>query len=118
MKSIDENQKIIACCGLFCSNCKKYQTNKCPGCQENYKATWCKIRICCFEQNLQCCASCKKFQDPMACKKYNNPFARIIEFVTQTQRSECIKTIKQEGESVFTEKMNKIGKMSMPKPKK
>ena len=45
-KQIVVDKKLIAKCGLYCGACNSYITGKCPGCNENVKATWCKIRNC------------------------------------------------------------------------
>ncbi len=106
---------VIAFCGLFCTNCKSYIKGKCPGCQENNKASWCKIRTCCMEKKIASCAECEEFVFPNDCKKYNNVFARVIGFVTKTDRSKCIETIRKEGADKFAIYMSGNGKMSLPK---
>ena len=40
-KTITASTEYIAACGVAC---RKYLNGKCPGCKQNEKATWCKIR--------------------------------------------------------------------------
>lgn len=108
----------IAYCGLFCSNCSKYKKQKCPGCSKNEKATWCKIRLCCIEKEIETCAGCAEFSHVKECPKYNNVFARLIELVSRTDRSLCVEMLRSEGTAFYVDAMNASGKMSMPKEKK
>ena len=43
MKEIVADPKLVAYCGLYCGACGAYLRGRCPGCIENYKATWCKV---------------------------------------------------------------------------
>jgi hypothetical protein len=113
-----EKDKLIAYCGLYCGNCSSLKKGKCPGCAKNRKATWCKIRICCIEKDISSCAACTDFDEVKECSKYKNVFAKVIEFVSQTDRSLCIEKIRNEGENSFVLFMEKEGKMSLPKEKK
>ena len=97
---------------------KEYKKNKCKGCAKNEKATWCKIRACCIEKEISTCAECKDFHDVKQCSKYNNVFARMIEFVSRTDRSLSIEMIKNDGLELFAEHMNLVGKMSLQKEKR
>ena len=115
---IIQNEEMIAYCGLYCGSCSKYLKGKCPGCKENEKAAWCKIRQCCRDTDRRSCAECKDFAEVKECKKYDNTIARVIEFVSRTDRSGCISFICQNGYSDFAREMTKKGKMSMPKVKK
>jgi len=47
------------------------------------------------------------------CKKYNNIFAKVIGFVTRTERSKCIDRIKTVGVAEFAAEMKLAGKMSI-----
>lgn len=97
MKTITSNVAMVAYCGLYCGACGSYLKGSCPGCHDNEKATWCKIRTCCMERNHSSCADCKEFADPRQCKKYNNFIARVIGFVLRSDRAACIEQIKQIG---------------------
>ena len=48
----------VAACGLYCGACRKFVKEQCPGCWENKKADWCKIRACNIEHNYKSCADC------------------------------------------------------------
>ena len=110
--------KAVAFCGLYCGNCTRFKNGKCSGCMKNNKASWCKIRSCCIEKNISSCAECLDFSLVKQCSKYNNVFAKLIEFVTRTDRSLCIQKIKSEGKESFVLYMEKEGKMSLSKEKK
>lgn len=107
---IRENINLIAKCGLYCGACPRYLNKKCPGCIENHKASWCKLKICCHEKNIASCADCKDFKDVMDCTKYDNFIARIFGFVFNSNRSACIARIKEAGYEDFAHEMaeNKV----------
>lgn len=118
MKTTQANHiNLIAACGLYCRNCGKYKKNKCPGCMGNTKATWCKIRSCCIENNIANCSACINYTNPMDCSKYNNLFGRVIEFFTHTDRSLCIRYLQEKGEDDFATMMTEKNRMSLPKNK-
>lgn len=108
-----ENQGV-AYCGLYCGACKSLKKGKCPGCYGNEKAVWCEIRKCCREHDYITCADCTLMllRD---CKKYNNFFARLIGFVTRTDRSKCIGCIKEMGVEAFAAEMDVKGLLSFKK---
>jgi hypothetical protein len=56
MKTVVAEKNLIAFCGFYCGACGAYLKQKCPGCRENAKAGWCKIRACNLENNYQSCA--------------------------------------------------------------
>lgn len=95
----------VAYCGLYCGACKSFKKGKCPGCQSNEKATWCEIRKCCCKNNYASCANCR-IVSLQECKKYNNIFAKVIGFVTWTDRSKCVDLIKIMGTEGFAKMMN------------
>ena len=104
---------MVAYCGLYCGACKMHTKGKCPGCHENVKATWCKVRSCCMENDFTSCAECKEFDDPMSCKKYNNIFAKIFGFIFRSDRAACIRQIKEIGIEGHAEKMASSGRQSI-----
>ncbi len=105
MKEITANKEMIAYCGLYCGSCKKYLKGNCPGCKENEKASWCKVRKCCMENNYSSCADCKEYEDIMKCKMYNNFMAKIFSFIFRSDREACIKMIKEKGYDEFAREM-------------
>lgn len=105
MKEIVPNPELVAYCGLYCGACQSYLKEKCPGCHENKKATWCQIRTCCMENHYASCADCKEFEHPKACKKYHNFISKLIGFILGSDRSACIAQIKKLGLQGHAENM-------------
>ncbi|EKD82695.1 MAG: hypothetical protein ACD_39C01150G0003 [uncultured bacterium] len=97
MKAITANIEMVAYCGLYCGACASYLKERCPGCHDNQKASWCKIRTCCMEKGYLSCADCRDFSDPQQCSKYNNFISKIVGFVLRSDRAACIKQIKKSG---------------------
>ena len=83
MKTIVPDTQSIAACGLYCGACRKFLAGKCPGCKQNEKATWCKIRSCCQENKFNTCAECPH----------------------DVNRAACIRYIKEHGEQAFAKEM-------------
>lgn len=108
------DETLIAACGLYCGNCNKYTSGKCAGCKENIKASWCRIRTCCQDSDIVNCSVCNKFSDPSFCKKYNSPVARIIGFVTGTDRAKCIALIREDGNKAYLKLMTEKHWVSIP----
>ena len=100
IKEIIANQDLIAFCGLYCGACRSYLTGKCPGCRDNVKASWCKIRICNMESGFKSCAECK-MDNIMECKKFNNFISRIFGLVFNSDRAACVARIKDLGYEGF-----------------
>jgi hypothetical protein len=97
MKQVVSDEGLVAFCGLYCGACRAYLSGRCPGCKENAKATWCKIRICCIENKYETCADCKDFKDVDDCKKFNNFISKIFAFVFRSNRKACIEQIRMQG---------------------
>jgi hypothetical protein len=115
MKDITCNADTIAFCGLYCGACKKFLSDKCPGCQGNDKASWCKIRACCMEHDYRSCADCTEFADVSECKKFDNFMARIFGLLFNSNRVACIHVIKDQGYDAFAEQMTESKRQSMPR---
>lgn len=105
MKEIVSNPELIAHCGLYCGACKAYLKEKCPGCHENEKATWCKTRACCKENQYASCADCKEFNDLNDCKIFNNFVSKIFSFVFRSNRKACITKIQDIGVQEYADFM-------------
>ena len=101
MKEIVKDSNLVAYCGLYCGACKSYLKKKCPGCHENAKASWCKIRSCNIEHGYRSCADCTEFADPKDCKKFNNFFSKFFAIVFSSDRPACIAKIKESGYDDF-----------------
>lgn len=97
MKEIVSNTELVAYCGLYCGACRSYLKDRCPGCHDNQKAKWCKIRTCCIDNRYVTCADCKEFQNPMDCKKYNNLIAKLFGLIFRSDRAACIRQIRELG---------------------
>ena len=110
-----EEKDILSYCGLYCNQCPKFIKEKCPGCLENYHATWCKTRKCCINNNFSTCAQCS--QDLVACKKLNNFISKIFSFIFKIDRIAALKKIKNEGEENFIKEMKKQKSITIKKTK-
>jgi len=97
MREITVNPSLVAYCGLYCGACRAYLKEKCPGCHENTKATWCKIRACCMEHSYGSCADCTEHADPNDCKLFNNFMAKLFALIFRSNRAACIAQIKEKG---------------------
>ena len=125
---------MIAACGLYCGACRKYRMGKCPGCHENKKASWCKIRKCCMEKGFHSCAECERLRvgerssstsetakpsagmmDVKDCRLHNNLIGKFFAFVFRSDRPACIRYIRENGEQAFAEEMTKRGEQTMKK---
>jgi hypothetical protein len=97
MREIVSDTSLVAYCGLYCGACRAYLKQRCPGCHENRKATWCGVRSCCTEHNYASCADCTEFADAMDCKKFNNLIAKLFGLIFRSNRGACIAQIRQIG---------------------
>jgi len=113
MKEIISNSKLVAFCGLYCGACKRYLNDKCSGCFENEKASWCKIRSCCLKNQYSSCADCKEFSDPNECKMFNSFMSKIFAFIFRSNRAACIRQIKELGIQEHADKMMELKKQTL-----
>ena len=118
MENVKVDSKLVAYCGIYCGTCPKYIKGKCPGCHENVKGTWCKIRTCNMDNSYNSCADCKEFTNVKECKKYDNPFSRMFEFFYGTDRKAGIEIIKEKGYEDFAKYMVENGLVAVKKKKK
>lgn len=103
---------LIAACGLYCGSCSRYLKDKCPGCRDNTKAAWCKIRSCVQEQGLGSCAGCKT-ADYTRCRTFNNPIGKVFAFIFRSNRPACVARIREVGPQAFAKEMAAAGKMTI-----
>ncbi len=115
MEPIVADTNVIAFCGLYCGACAKYRRGRCPGCQGNDKASWCKVRACCLEQGYKSCADCTEFSNPMDCTKLNNFMAKFFAVLFNSNRPACLAMIKERGYDAFAEHMTKNELQSLPR---
>jgi len=105
---IDEN--LVAYCGLYCGSCAKYMKGNCPGCKENTKATWCKIRTCNIENGFKNCSHCN-----MEGISENNTIGKVFALIFKTDRPASLKFIEQHGELIYSQKMSEFKQMAIKK---
>ena len=117
MKEITAEKNLVAYCGLYCGACKKYLRGKCPGCRQNTKATWCKVRKCCMDNQFESCADCNQYDDIMACKKFNNFMTKIFGFIFKSETQTCIQRINEAGTEIFAQEMADKGLMAYKRGK-
>ncbi len=111
-KEIVADRNLVAYCGLYCGACRSFLTGRCPGCKENIKASWCKVRKCCIENQYLSCADCKiiSFHE---CRKYHNFMAKLFGLVFNSDRSACILKIKDIGYDAFATEMTALKRQSI-----
>lgn len=109
------NPPVVSFCGLYCSNCPKFKKNKCPGCQANNKATWCKVRNCCLETNRSSCAECTDHADLKQCPKLNNFVSKAFGLVFNSDRMAGIRYIRSHGPNAFAAKLDAEKAMAFKK---
>lgn len=105
MKAATADKTLIAFCGLYCGACRQYLNDKCPGCAQNGKASWCKVRSCCLENKQASCAECRTFTDINQCRYFNNFFSRLFGLIFRSDRRACIALIKEKGGDAFAAHM-------------
>ncbi len=110
MKEVVADTNLVAHCGLFCGACKRYLKGGCPGCAENEKATWCRIRTCCIENEYRSCADCRDHENPKDCAKFNSFLSRVFAVILRSDRRACIMQIKKDGIEAHAQAMaaNKV----------
>ena len=113
MKEIVSDPKLVAFCGLYCGACRAYLKDRCPGCYDNEKASWCKVRTCCLEAGYSSCADCTEFPDPKNCGKFHNFISRAIGFVLKSDRRACITQIRQRGLEGHAEDMASLKRQTI-----
>lgn len=115
MPDIVTDPGLVARCGLYCGACTSYLKGRCPGCHQNTKATWCKVRACCNEHGWATCAACSEHPDPKTCPKFHNVVSRIIGFVLRSDRSACIERIRVLGVGDYAAEMAARGARTLPR---
>ncbi len=113
MDELTPDVKLVAACGLYCGACRAHLRGRCPGCRDNAKATWCKIRTCVIERGFSSCAECADHPDPKTCAKFDNFISRVIGFVLRSNRAACIAQIRDVGLAGHAERMAKARRPSI-----
>ena len=78
---------------------------KCQGCHDNEKATWCKVRSCCQERKCATCAECVGYSNASDCKKFNNFMSKLFGLLLRSDRAACIAQVKRLGVQGHAEDM-------------
>ena len=105
MKPIVADPELVAHCGLYCGACRAYRKGRCPGCRQNEKATWCKVRRCCIETERATCAACDEVGDVGDCRKFNSLIARLFGLIFRSDRRACVLRIGEVGAEAFAAEM-------------
>lgn len=105
MKDIVADTALVGYCGLYCGACGSYLRDRCRGCHENARATWCKVRACCRRTGYSSCGECTLVKDPAQCKKFNNVMSKVIGFALRSDRRACILRIRKQGLQNYAEDM-------------
>ena len=102
-----ENEKLIACCGLICSDCGAFKRRKCQGCHSDKPLSLnCKVKPCVISRGFSTCADCKEFDNLKECKKLNNFISKIFAFVFKSDRMGNLNSIRQNGLEEFRSGLN------------
>ncbi len=115
MRDVMADKDLVAYCGLYCGACRSYLRGRCPGCHENVKAKWCKVRTCCREHAHVTCADCGEFADPSQCGKFNNVFSRAMSLLFNSNRRACVMKIRELGIEGFAAYMAERRRQSLPR---
>ena len=112
---IRHDPALVAYCGLYCGACGAFLKGRCPGCHENAKARWCKVRACCLEHAYKTCADCTDFADPNACRSFNSWISTVIGVVLNSNRQACVLKIRELGADGFAAYMTEQKRQSLPR---
>ncbi len=107
--SVQTDERLVACCGLYCGGCGRLLAGKCPGCADTAKADWCKVRACCREHNYETCAQCATHDDAGKCGKLVNFISGIFSLVFKSDRPAAIRYIKANGIEAYAALMSGRG---------
>jgi hypothetical protein len=113
MKEIVSDPNLVAYCGLYCGACGSYLKGRCPGCHENVKAKWCKVRSCCIESKCASCADCTEYADPRACKDFNNFMSKLFGLILRSDRAACVEQIRKLGVQGHADEMSKARRQTI-----
>lgn len=113
MSDIRVSEDLVAYCGLYCGACGAFLKGRCPGCHDNVKAGWCKIRTCNMDAGRSSCAACTQFPDAADCKMFNNLISKLFGLIFRSDRNACIQQIKAVGLKGHAERMAASGHQSI-----
>ncbi len=107
--------KNVAFCGLYCGNCGKFKSGKCPGCpsfEEGKAPSWCKTRPCAIEKGYSSCGECSDWRE---CKTLNNFMSKVFGIIFRSNRKGMLAYIEENGMEKYAELMANHGSMRFPK---
>ncbi len=113
--ALEPKAELVARCGLYCGACGRYLKGRCPGCRENAKAGWCKVRSCCAEHSYASCADCTEHLDPAGCARFDNFIARLFGLVFNSNRRACVLKIRELGPQGYAAFMAAERRQSLPR---
>ena len=115
MEQAAASAELVAYCGLYCGECRAHKKGRCPGCRENSKAWWCKVRACCIEHSYASCAECEMHADLHECRKFHNLFSRLMGFAFNSDRHKCIARLGELGPEAYASEMAAAGLQKLPR---
>ena len=115
MREVVSDPNLVAYCGLYCGACGSYLRNRCPGCHENVKAKWCKVRSCCIEHRLSSCGDCADFPNPRDCRIFNNAVSKLFGLIMRSDRAACVDQIRRLGMQGHADEMTKRRRQTIRK---
>ena len=115
LREIVANRDLVAYCGLYCGACRAYLKGRCPGCSENTRAKWCKVRACCIEHGFATCADCPEHADPATCPLFHNFFSKLMGLVLNSNRKACILKVRELGLDAYAAEMARERRQTLPR---
>jgi Protein of unknown function (DUF3795) len=98
----DTGRKMVAYCGLVCSDCGAFKKLRCQGCRSNKPMfTNCPVRKCAVDKDYSTCAECREFENLKRCRKLNNFISKLMGFVFRTDRIGNLARIRELGLEKF-----------------
>ena len=98
----EQNDVIVAYCGLVCTYCGMYQKGKCEGCHSDKPMNKnCKMKACAMERGYVTCADCSDFENLKDCRKLNNLVSKFFGFIFHTNRIGNLYRIREIGMDAF-----------------
>ncbi len=94
--------KMVAYCGLVCSDCGAFKKLKCHGCHSDkpmYRN--CRVKKCAVDNNYSTCAECTEFEDLRGCRKLNNFVSKLMGLIFRTDRIGNLNRIREIGLEKF-----------------
>ncbi len=114
MTTIEQDQQLVAYCGLYCGACRAYLKGRCAGCREANRG-WCAVTKCCREHHYATCADCREFADPHECARFNNVMSKLMAVVFNSDRRACVLKLRELGPERFASFMAKCGRQTIPR---